>query len=192
MQNMFLHSKGTLAEMGLPVGNMSHVIPIINRLRSSCHEAAIPVIFTRMGFSADYSDAGILLERHPQIKELGGGVHGTWDADVIDELKPGEDEFVVDKTRNTAFWKTKLVDLLEQRGINHLIVTGVATEICVESTVRDAFTNGIHVTTISDATATLEEDVHRVTLKTLDLWFGGTATTEEVQEALKSSRSRSE
>lgn len=113
-------------------------------------------------------------------------LRGSWDAEIIDELKPTGDEIVIDKTRNTAFWGTDLGKILEEKKANQLVVAGVGTNVCVESTVRDAFTNGIHVVTVSDATATLTEEDHQASLRTLN-WFGGTATVGDIEEVLKRS-----
>ena len=184
MQNGFAHENGTIGKLGFPMAALRAIIPTVNRLRKTCHEQKIPIYFTRMGFAADYSDAGILLDKLQVAKDMCGWVRGTWDADIIDELKPREDEIVVDKTRNTAFWGTDFAAQLASRGIDHLVVVGCATNVCVESTVRDAFTNGFYTTTVRDATATVSEEEQRVTLKTLD-WFGGTATVAEVEEALR-------
>jgi ureidoacrylate peracid hydrolase len=105
------------------------------------------------------------------------------DADILEELKPSTNEIVLDKTRNSAFIRTNFAEMLTEHKINHLIATGVGTNVCVESTVRDAWQNDFPVVTVSDATATLSEADHNAALKNLQ-WFGGTATVSEIEEAL--------
>lgn len=187
MQNASCHPDGSFGKSGLAVSNHMVIVPSINKLRGIFHSLKLPVVHTRLGFADNYSDSGIILERLPHFKDMKAFVRGSWDTDIIEELKPTEDEMVVDKTRNTAFWGTDLGKILVEKGANQLVVTGIGTNVCVESTVRDAFTNGIHVVTVSDATATLSQEDHQASLRTLE-WFGGTASVDEIEEALKIGR----
>ena len=182
MQNGFCHDKGTFAKLGLDVTPMREVVPAINKLRSICREHKVPIYYTRMGRSADNSDGGLVFIQ--PIVDLQGFIRDTWDADIVDELQPNHDEIVLDKTRNSAFIRTRFAEMLAERKINHLIATGVGTNVCVESTVRDAWQNDFAVVTVSDATATLSEAEHNATLKNMQ-WFGGTATVSEIEEALR-------
>lgn len=185
MQNGFCHPQGTFGKLGLPIQHNRDIIPTINALRAAAHAARILVIYTALGFAPDYSDSGILLDDQPVIKELKGFIRDTWDAEILSDLAPNssEGEIVIHKTRNTSFWNTNLQEILEHHNINQLLVAGVGTNVCVESTVREAFTRGIRTKTISDATATLSKEEHEASLRSLH-WFGGVVTSEEVIEAL--------
>ena len=186
MQNGFCHSKGTFGKLGLPVTNQMAIVPAINNLKSIARVRKIPIFYTRMGFNEDYSDCGILLESMPTIKDIKGFIRGSWDAEIVDELaskSTDSDAIFIDKTRNSGFWHTDLAKRLTDLGIDQLIATGVGTNVCVESTVRDAFTEGFHVVTCSDATATLTQEDHEASLRSLS-WFGGTATMAEIEDAL--------
>lgn len=187
MQNAFCHPNGSFGKSGLPISNHMAIVPSINKLRALFRSLELPVLYTRLGYADDYSDSGILLENLTHFKDMNAFVRGSWDVDIIDKLRPTEGEIVVDKTRNTAFWGTDFAKILEEKGVNQLVATGVGTNVCVESTVRDAFTNGMHVITVSDATATLSEEDHQASLKSL-MWFGGTASVEEIEEALEKNR----
>ena len=190
MQNGFCHTQGTFGTLGMPVANHLQIVPTINKIREACHAARVPVYFTRLGFSADFSDTGIQFEDFPQMKDLGAFVRGTWDAQILDDLAPDpKTDIVVDKTRNTALWHTDFEHQLRELGINQLLVTGVGTNVCVESTVRDLVTNGFYCKTISDATATLSMEEHEASLKNLN-WFGGVTTSEEVLDALNGLRGK--
>ena len=186
MQNGFCHADGTFGKMGLPVSRLLTIIPAIHKLRKIAHAKDLPVFYTRMGFNANYSDAGITLDRQTIIKDLKGFMRGTWDAEILDELTPdmAKGEVVIDKTRNTAFWHTDLMERLVKLGIDQLIVTGVGTQVCVESTVRDAYTNGYDCIVVEDATATLSDEEHDASLKAMT-WFGQRASLEQVETALK-------
>ena len=186
MQNGFCHPEGSFSKFGRPTSNQRAIIPTINKLREACHANGLPVFFLQMEFNSDYSDSGLLLEGNSELKELKHVVRGSWDAQIIDELAPDYQntrEIVVQKTRNTAFWRTDFEQQLQAQGVNQLLVTGVGTNVCVESTVRDAWTNGWHVLTLSDATATLSEEDHQASLRNLK-YFGGTVTSQEVLDAL--------
>lgn len=186
MQNGFCHPDGCFGKLGMPVSNHLAIVPAINKLRAASHAAKMPVIFTRLCYNEDYSDAGVQMEEQPQIKELRGFVRGTWDADVLDELAPDttRGEVVIDKTRNSAFFKTDLGDVLRSRGVNQLLCTGVASNVCVESTVRDGVAMDYYCKTLSDATATLTMEDHNACMRNM-VWFGGVVSADEVLRALE-------
>lgn len=186
MQNGFCHPEGCFGKLGMPVSNHLAIVETINRLREASHAAKIPVIFTRLCYNEDYSDAGVQMEDLPQIKELRGLVRGTWDAEILDELVPDTNrgEIVVDKTRNSAFFKTDLEDMLRSRGVNQLLCTGVGSNVCVESTVRDGVSRDFYCKTLSDATAALTMEDHNASMKNL-AWFGGVSSATDILRALK-------
>ena len=185
MENGFCHPSGCFGMMGMPVSSQQSIVPAINRLRSVFHVHGLPVFFTATAFNEDYSDAGLDVNDFPALKDARGFIRGTWDAQIVDELKPNETtETLILKTANTAFWKTGFDELLRKRGINQIIATGVGTNVCVESTVRDARTHGFHTLTVSDATATVSEEEHQASMLNLRR-FGGIITTEELEKELK-------
>lgn len=186
MQNGFCHPDGCFGKLGMPVSNHLAIVETINELRAASHAAEIPVIFTRLCYNEDYSDAGVQMEELPQIKELRGLIRGTWDAEVLNELAPdtSRGEVVVDKTRSSAFFKTDLKDMLRGRGVNQLLCTGVGSNVCVESTVRDGVARDFYCKTLSDATATLAMEDHNASMKNL-AWFGGVTLADDVLRALK-------
>jgi ureidoacrylate peracid hydrolase len=171
--------------MGMDISNHVAVINSIRRLLSVARTISIPVIFTRLSWNADYSDSGIIVDRFPDIRAHRGFIRGEWDAEMVDELKPGESDgcLIIDKTQNSSFWKTELEDKLHEMGVNQLIVTGVGTNVCVEATVRDAFANGFYTIAVSDGTATITTEAHEASIKSM-LWFADIATVAEIEEAL--------
>ena len=186
MQNGFCHSSGSFSKLGLPTDRHRAIVPTINKLRAACHANDLPIFFLQLDFSSDFSDSGLLLEGNDELKKLGHLVRGSWDAQIVDELAPetsNPNEIVVAKTRNTGFWRTSFEEQLKANGVDQLLVTGVGTNVCVESTVRDAWTNGWHVLTLSDATATLSDEDQKAALRNFR-WFGGTASSVEVLDEL--------
>jgi ureidoacrylate peracid hydrolase len=183
MQNGFCHEQGSFAKMGIR-SDPAAIVPRINQLRSAFHAANLPVFFVRTGYDTDYSDRRPH-DRGDRVEKLRGLLRGSWDAEIIDELIPGSNEEIINKTRNSAFLGTcSLGKILKERGISHLVLTGVGTDVCVESTARDAYQMDYRVTTVDDATATCTEADHLAALHALRL-FGGTASTADVIEALQ-------
>ncbi|KAK4495606.1 hypothetical protein PRZ48_012874 [Zasmidium cellare] len=147
MQNGFCHEQGSFAKMGMQ-SDPTAIVPHINKLRSAFHAADLPVFFLRTAYNADYSDRR-RRDRGDSVEKLQGLLRGSWDADILEELTPEPGEKVIEKTRFSGFFRTSLEDTLKDRGINHLIFTGVGTDVCVETTARDAYQLNFAVTTLS-------------------------------------------
>jgi ureidoacrylate peracid hydrolase len=92
-------------------------------------------------------------------------VRGTWDAEIIDEVKPNENDHIIIKRRDSAFQDTELRVWLQSVGINTLIFCGVDTSICVETSLRDGFNLGYGVILISDATSSGMKKHYETTLE---------------------------
>jgi ureidoacrylate peracid hydrolase len=184
MQNGFCHEQGSFQKIGLR-SEPTEIVPHINELRSAFRAANIPVIFLRTGYNVNYSDRRGR-SRGDRLEQLQGLIRGSWDADILDELTPQPNEEVVDKTRDSGFFRTSLEKTLKERGVNHLILAGVGTDVCVETTARDAYQMDFAVTTVSDATGTCNKPDHLAALHALRM-FGGTASTAEVIESLRRS-----
>lgn len=105
----------------------------------------------------------------------------TEGAEFIDELAPASGELVIHKHRYSAFKGTDLDMTLRARNIQTVITTGVSTNVCVESTLRDAFETGYYVCIPSDATASWDMSLHEATLQTVTHRFGLVTTTDEIE-----------
>lgn len=184
MQNGFVDPEGFMNKIGLDYMSSAAAIEPISRLLAAAREAGIPILFTRYSLNEDYSDAGLLLEVFPQIREARGMIRSTWDADVCDALAPRQGETVIDKTRYSAFYDTDLEERLLRLGIDTLIVCGVTTNVCVESTVRDAFFRDIRVVVPSDGTAAVTPELHEGALDDFRYGFGQVVTVDELVQDL--------
>ncbi|VUC35680.1 unnamed protein product [Clonostachys rosea] len=183
MQNGFCHEKGSFARIGMQ-SEPDSIIPQINELRSAFRAANLPIFFLRTSYNADYSNRRGR-DRGDKIEQLHGLIQDSWDADILNELTPEPHENIIDKTRFSGFFGTRLEEILKERGVNHVVMTGVGTDVCVESTARDAYQLNFGVTTVSDATGTCNKADHLAALHALRI-FGGTSATAEVIEALHS------
>lgn len=185
MQNGFCHEQGSFAKLGMQ-SEPKTIVPHINQLRSAFRTANLLIIFLKTAYNTDYSDRRPR-GRGDRLEVLQGLMRGTWDADILDQLQPEPEETVIEKTRNSGFFRTSLEDILKKVEVNHLILTGVGTDVCVETTARDAYQMDFAVTTVSNATGTCNEHDHLAALHALRM-FGGTASTAEVIEALQKSQ----
>ena len=183
MQNSFLEPKGSMAAIGLPFEELRTALDGTVRLVAAAHEAGIPVIFTRYVYMADYSDGGIVPNLLvPALRESNALIADSWDAEVVAELAPQPGDVVIDKSRPSAFYGTQLEPVLTSLGVRNLVMAGVTTNICVETTARDAGQRDYHVHVVSDATAEFEKERHDHALGTLGFMFGWVNTVDEVLE----------
>ncbi len=106
-------------------------------------------------------------------------IRDTWDADVIDEIYPTDDDYIVEKRRDSVFQDTEFELWLRSFGANTIIFTGIDTYICVESSVRDAFNKGYDVILLSDCVASREKKYHDATLGQIAESYGWVLTAEQ-------------
>lgn len=150
MQNAFVSKGGMFDLAGFDISKAPDVIRVHQRLLPACRKAGVKVIYLVIAFRPDLRDAGdpnspayhkeLALRMMRARPELAGKllIDGGWDAAIIDELKPEAGDLVIRKTRYSGFCRTELEATLRASGIRHLLFTGVATNVCVESTARDA------------------------------------------------------
>jgi ureidoacrylate peracid hydrolase len=177
------------------------VISAIRKSLEAARAAGLAVVYLQMGYKADLSNSGgpqspnwhkevamHLMNARPELK---GKllVEGTWDFAVVDELAPRDGDLVVVKTRYSGFTGTNLNSLLRMRGIRYLFFTGIATNICVESTLRDAYFLDYWPLLIKDAaTQAGPASAHEATVLNVECFFGWTMETKDFLEALGARR----
>jgi nicotinamidase-related amidase len=184
MQNGFLDPEGSMAKIGMPYEALGPAIKGCQQIVEAARSAGVPVVFTRYVYMPDYSDGGILpTELVPQMKEVGSLINGTWDAEIVPLLTPQPGEVVIDKSRPSSFYGTQLEPVLTSQGIRNLIIGGVTTNICVETTARDAGQRDYRVHVVSDATAEFETARHEHALNTIGFTFGWVTTVDDVVSA---------
>jgi ureidoacrylate peracid hydrolase len=185
MQNGFCHPAGSVARGGAWIDDCQATIGPIASLLGVARRAKVPVIFTRFVYRADYADGGILVsELRPHLKERRSLVQGEWDAEIVSELTPLSDEFVVDKNRFSAFYATSLESILRGLDVRTLIVCGVTTNMCVESTVRDAGQRDYRVYVVRDAVGELDRARHEHALCAMAFGFAHVLPRADIEAAL--------
>lgn len=182
MQNGFCSEDGSVNAIGLPAARLRTAVPGCERLVAAARKAKLPVIYTRYMYRPDYADGGIMAnELIPDLKKTLKA--GTWDVEVVDELAAKEHDFIVDKNRPSAFYATNLEPILKGLAVENIVVCGVTTNCCVETTVRDASQRDYRTFVVADAVAEYEDDRHEVALKSMGMLFAHITSTDEVERA---------
>lgn len=176
MQRDFCDPRGYAGQAGLNVEGLRRPIPAIRALLDAARALSIRVLHTREGHRPEQLDCfpSKRLRSQRAGAEIGTAgplgrllIRGEFGHDIIDELKPAPGEVVVDKPGYGAFYQTDLELLLRANGVEHLVLTGVTTDVCVHSTLREAVDRGFHCTTVADACAAADDALHAAALKTI-------------------------
>jgi ureidoacrylate peracid hydrolase len=186
MQNGFVSKGGSYDLMGLNVSRYREVVPTLQHLVAFCRKVKIPIFYSQ----AVREESGIDLltrshrilpkSREERIKRRPICIRGSWDAEIVDELKPNLDDHVVIKRRDSVFQDTEVEVWLRSLGIDSIIFSGIDTSICVESSLRDAFNHGYDIVLISDATASNNLDHYNSTLDNIRNYYGLVMNLDEL------------
>ena len=181
MQNGFISPDGSVARIGFPIERMQAAIGPCVALLGAARAAGMKIAQTRFVYQPELSDGGIMVdEMLPELRREKALVAGSWDADIIDELAPLPGEAVFDKNRPSACLNTGLEAWLQANDIARVIIAGITTSCCVETSVRDLSQRDYHVLIAADACAEYDEERHRVALKTLGLLFARTGDSADI------------
>lgn len=179
VQNDFVAEGGFFDRTGGDVASIQAMIPPLLRLIEHARRAGVLVIFVRAIYDPEYLSEP-MRERNRRCRlEIPRCLTGSWGADFY-KVEPAPDEPVVVKHRYSAFIGTGLDQLLKERGIRSLLLTGVATDVCVESTGRDGYFLDYYVTLVGDCCGAAREEYHRGALDRFERDYGGCATSAEV------------
>jgi nicotinamidase-related amidase len=172
MQRDFLLPGGFGESLGNDVGLLQRVVAPVQRVLAACRDAGLLVVHTREGHLPDLSDCPpAKLRRGAPSRRIGDPgplgrilVRGEHGHGIVDELAPLPGEHVLDKPGKGAFHTTDLHERLQAAGIQTLLVTGVTTEVCVHTTVREANDRGYECVVLADCTGSYDPEFHRVGL----------------------------
>ena len=195
MQRDFVEPGGFGETLGNDVSQLRAVIPPLQAALAATRDAGIMVIHTREGHLPDLSDCppAKLTRGEPSLRIGDPGpkgrvlIRGEYGHDIIDELAPAEGELVIDKPGKGSFYATGLDDTLRSRGITSLIVTGVTTEVCVHTTVREANDRGYECLVLADCVGSYFPEFQRYGLAMIAAQggiFGWVAPSEQYLKAL--------
>lgn len=204
MQNGYATKGGYVDLAGFDLTGARSCIDNIGKAIKASREAGVQVVFLQNGWDQGYSEAGgpaspnlaksnamKTMRRRP---ELWGQLlaKGGWDYDIIDELQPQEGDLLVPKPRYSAFFNTWLDSALRSRGIRNLVFTGIATNVCVESTLRDGFHLEYHCLMLDDATHHLgPQYVRDASVYNVATFFGWVGMTGDYCSAITATQQES-
>lgn len=182
MQNDFCSPEGAFAKRGLDITQARAIIPKINEVTAAARRVGMPVIVIRVLRGPT--------TRWPALENVSRVaygpnwipvfVEGTWGAELVDDLETHPSDIFLDKNRYGAFTGTNLDIILHSFRVENLVVTGGATNVCVESTVREGFMLGYNIVLLDDACAATSQAFHDGTMATARLWFGRVEKARDV------------
>ena len=196
MQNAYASPGGYLDLAGFDISGAAAVIRNIKGVLETARGAGMPVIYFQNGWDADYVEAGgpgspnfhksnalkIMRER----PELQGKLlaKGGWDYELVDDLAPLSGDIVLSKTRYSGFFNSQLDSVLRTRGVRTLVFVGIATNVCVESTLRDGFFLEYFGVVLADATHQAgPEFVQQASLYNIETFFGWVSSVADFKGA---------
>jgi nicotinamidase-related amidase len=195
MQRDFVEPGGFGAALGNDVRRLAPIVPALASLLGAFRKHGLTVIHTKECHQSDLADCPpAKLARGNAALRIGDKgpmgrilIEGEPGNDFVDSLQPWDGEVVIAKPGKGAFYATDLQERLERRGITHLFITGVTTEVCVQTTMREANDRGYECLLVEDATESYFPHFKQATLEMVRAQggiVGWTATSEQVLEAL--------
>ena len=204
MENDFVAKGGMFDRAGRDISGAQKAIAPTAKVLAAARQARLKIVYLKMGYHADLSDLGtadsVNRTRHlkfgvgqtiraPDGRDSRVLIRDTWDTDIVPELKPQPDDIVIYKTRFSGFYQTDLDATLKKFGIKYLIVTGVTTSICVESTVRDAMFRDYLCVLLKDCMSEpighdLPRTNHEASLLNAETLFGWVSDSDQFIKAL--------
>lgn len=192
MQNAYASPGGYVDQAGFDISGSAGTIHKIAAVLDTARSAGMPVIYLQNGWDADYVEAGgpgspnwhksNALKTMRARPELSGKLlaRGTWDYELVDALAPKPGDIRLHKTRYSAFFNSQLDSTLRARGIRNIVFVGIATNVCVESTLRDGFHLEYFGVMLEDATHHLGPPMmQEATVYNVEKFFGWVSTTAD-------------
>jgi ureidoacrylate peracid hydrolase len=198
MQHAFCSRGGMFDAMGkLDEARVQPVIQTSKNVIEAFRNKGLKIIYLRMGYRPDLADAGgpespnywkegslAALREHPELKGRYLTV-GTWDWEIIEELAPRQEDIIVNKNRFSAFPNTNFDIILKSSNLKYLVFTGLFTNVCVESTVRDAFFHEYFPILVDDGCGNMGPDfTQQATVFNVSSVFGWVIPSAELIQAI--------
>lgn len=199
LQNGYASPGGYRDLMGRDIGPAPRVIENTKRILDPARRSGMTIVFLQNGWDLELLEGGSenspnwhksnplkLMRSRPELR---GKIltRGSWDYALVDELRPAPNDLVVPKSRYSGFTGTNLDMLLRERDIRWLVFTGIATNVCVESTLRDAYFREYFCLLVEDATQQSGPAfVQQATVHNVETFFGWATKTDEIIAALRS------
>ena len=170
MQNIWVHPRGSRY---LPMSE--DIVPKMQQLLQFCRANQVPVIYLHTTKRKDLADVGIFADIKPQTHDADdewSNFEGSPGAELYEPVKPARGDILVNKFRYSGFYGNQLENLLRALGRDTIAVTGVATNVCCDSTARDGAMRDFKVLFLSDCNASFSQEEQDATLKNFEKHFG--------------------
>jgi ureidoacrylate peracid hydrolase len=188
MQNDFCHPEGAFGKSGVNLKYMHQIVPVLKRFVEAARSLGITIVHVRSFLDEKFLSPS-MLARNKQIgRTTGICCEGSWGSEFY-EINPAPDEMVLTKHAYSAFVGTDLQQRLSAKGIETIMVTGVVTNVCCESTLRDGFMLGFHAILVDDCCASTEQAAHRATVKNVTNYFGRARKSADLIPSLQQVKS---
>ena len=184
MQNDFCDPQGFVAtKRGTDLTDTRAVIPKLIKLLDAARKVKAKVVLVQMS-TTDNDLTGPIMDRLRRISANERTCpEGSWGAELIPEIVPAPDDIIVYKNRYSAFIKSDLDKKLKVMGIKTLIMTGVATNVCVESTARDGYMLDFYILVPQDLVACAHQELQDVSIRNLQSYFGTITSAQEIMDS---------
>jgi ureidoacrylate peracid hydrolase len=179
VQNDFCADEGTMARIGRPVATVQRMVPVLAGLIDEARAVGVPVVFVQYGHTAATESEVHLEQRARGRADAVICRAGSWGADFYG-VAPEPGEVVVQKHRYSAFVGTDLDLILRSTRRRSLIMTGIATNGCVEATARDGFMHDYYIVLVDDCCSCFSAELHQATLQNIRDAYGVVTTADEV------------
>lgn len=183
MQNDFCDSNGFVAtKRGTDLTHTRAIIPKLVELIDKARQVKAKVVLVEMS-TTDDDLTGPIVDRLKRVSASERTCpEGSWGAELIPEIKVAPDDIIVYKNRYSAFIKSDLDKKLKDLGIKTLIMTGVATNVCVESTARDGYMLDFYIVVPEDLVACAHQELQDISIRNLQSYFGTITTAQEIMD----------
>jgi ureidoacrylate peracid hydrolase len=191
MQNGFCGVGGTFDKFGFNIAPYRAIIPRLQHVIAFMRALMVPVYYSKAIREASGLDCIdrvhriIPDSRREKIATMPLCVRSTWDSDIIDELQPHPEDYVVEKRRDSVFQDTEFELWLRAFRADTIIFSGIDTYICVESSIRDGFNKGYDVILLRDCVASRNPIHHQTTLDQVAEAFGWVLSAEELMQKIE-------
>lgn len=180
LQNEMIDPAGKIGAGGLAkVVAERKLLDHVQRIVAEARRRGMPVVYVRLGFRSDYADALSVAPRIDKLKASSAAILGTWGTEFPDAIAPQAGDMVFTKQCVNPFFNTGLMTWLLCRGITHLVLCGVVTNLVVESTARAADDAGFAVTVLEDCCAAPSPEWHRFSIENLLPLFARVVSSSE-------------
>ena len=185
LQRAFCDADGSMAAQGRAVEPMREAARQCQALAVQARPSGAPVAWTRMMLKPDYSDGGMITRLRPGLMKVGGLRAGTPDVELCSLVRAEPADLIIDKPRHSSLYMTRLEEILRARRIDRIIVGGVTTSMCVETTVRDLAQRDYEVVVIEEACGDFDAPRHAASLAAMKFGFAHVLPRSAAAAALK-------